>query len=54
MDRKVYLLPIEEVHLFQYISFSDDPELIQTMGWRPIKSDEKERFLKRVKILTLP
>ena len=54
MDSKVYLSPIEESHLFQYMSLSDDPVLISTMGWRPFKTDEKDRFLSTIEILSLP
>jgi RimJ/RimL family protein N-acetyltransferase len=54
MDPKVYLSPIEESHLFHYMSLSDAPELITTMGWRPFESNEKERFLNAVEVLTLP
>lgn len=54
MNLKVYLSPIEENHLFQYMSLSDDPELLSTMGWRPFETDEKDRFLHAVEALTLP
>ena len=36
------------------MSLSDDPELIATMGWRPFGSDEKERFTRFSRVLSLP
>lgn len=54
MSLKVYLSPIEESHIFQYMGLSDAPELISTMGWRPFETHEKDRFLHAVEILTLP
>jgi len=54
MDSKVYLSPIEDNHIIEYMSRSDDPELMNTMGWRPFGPDEKERFLSTVEVLTLP
>ena len=54
MDSKVYLSPIEDSHIIEYMSRSDDPELMSTMGWRPFGPDEKERFLSTVEVLTLP
>jgi len=54
MGSKVYLSPIEDSHIIKYMSGSDDPELMNTMGWRPFGPDEKERFLSTVEVLTLP
>ena len=54
MDSKVYLSPIEDSHIIEYMSRSGDPELMSTMGWRPFEPDEKERFLSTVEVLTLP
>ncbi len=54
MNFKVYLSPIEEGHLVRYMSLSDDPELIDTMGWRPFQAGEEERFLRTLEVLTLP
>ncbi len=54
MDSKVYLSPIEDSHLLQYMSLSGDIELIRTMGWRPFAANEKDRFLSAVEVLTLP
>jgi|GEM_PF-952744 len=50
----VYLSPITHNHITHLISFSDDPELIDTMGWHPFRCDENERFIKTIEILTLP
>jgi len=44
MDSKVYFSPIEDSYIIEYMSRSDDPELMSTMGWRPFGPDEKERF----------
>jgi RimJ/RimL family protein N-acetyltransferase len=54
MNPKVYLSPIEEGHLVHYMRLSDDPELIEAMGWRPFEVGEKDRLLSAVEILTLP
>jgi len=54
MDSKVYLAPIEDSHIIEYMNCSDDPELMSTMGWRPFGLDEKERFLNIAEVLTLP
>ena len=54
MDSKVYLSPIEDSHIIHYMSRSDDPELMSTMGWRPFGPDEKERFLGTAEVLTVP
>jgi len=53
-ETRVYLVPLEDEHIYRYMSFSDDPELITTMGWRPFGSDERERFIKFTQVLTLP
>lgn len=54
MNFKIYLSPIEESHCVRYMSLSADPELIDTMGWRPFQAGEEERFLHTVEVLTLP
>ena len=54
MEPKVYLSPIEDSHIIEYMRRSDDPELMSTMGWRPFGPDEKERFLSTAEVLTLP
>ncbi|MCP4610381.1 MAG: GNAT family N-acetyltransferase [Planctomycetes bacterium] len=53
-NSKVYLSPIEESHILRYLSLSDDPDLISTMGWRPFNTDESDRFIRTVEVLTLP
>ncbi len=53
-NSKVYLSPIEESHILRYMSLSDDPELISTMGWRPFNADESVRFIRTAEVLTLP
>jgi len=54
MDFRVYLLPITHDHVAHLIGFSDDPELIDTMGWHPFRWDERERFIRTIEVLTLP
>ena len=51
---RIYLSPIEDEHIKHYISLSDDPELIATMGWEPFRPNEKSRFIDFCKVLTLP
>ena len=53
-EKRVYLSSLENGHIDRYISLSDDPELLATMGWRPFAAYEKERFLQWFQILTLP
>ena len=53
-ETRVCLSPIKDEHIDHYMSLSDDPELIATMGWRPFGSDEKERFTRFSQVLSLP
>lgn len=50
----VYLSPLTDDHIAHLIGFSDDPELIDTMGWHPFRGNESERFIETIEILTLP
>jgi RimJ/RimL family protein N-acetyltransferase len=36
------------------MSLSDDPELITSMGWKPFRPNEKERFIEFTRVLTIP
>lgn len=54
MESRVYLSPIRDEHIDRYMALSDDPELIATMGWRPFRPDEKERFTQFSQVLSLP
>jgi RimJ/RimL family protein N-acetyltransferase len=54
MNFGVYLSPITHNHITHLIGFSDDPELIDTMGWHPFQHNECERFIKAIEVLTLP
>ena len=54
MNVGVYLLPITNNHISYLIDFSNDPELIETMGWRPFQKNESDRFIKAIEVLTLP
>jgi len=54
MGTRVYLSPIEDEHIHYYMSLSDDPELIATMGWKPFRPNEKDRFIDFCQVLTLP
>ena len=53
-ERRVYLTPLEDKHISRYLRLSDDPELVATEGWKPFGTDEKERFLQTLQVLTLP
>ncbi len=50
----IHLSPIKDEHIQQYMSLSDDPELIATMGWEPFRPNEKDRFIDFCQVLTLP
>jgi len=54
MKPKVCLLRIQEDHIQKFIHFSDDSELVDTMGWEPFESNEKQRFLEVVSKPSLP
>ena len=54
MDFRVYLSPITHNNIVHLIGFSDDPELIDTMGWHPFRCNESERFIRTIEILTIP
>jgi RimJ/RimL family protein N-acetyltransferase len=54
IETRVYLAPLEDEHINHYMSISDDPDLIATMGWRPFGPNEKERFIQFSQVLTLP
>ena len=51
---KVTLSPLEDEHIYRYMSLSNDPQLIATMGWRPFHPDEKERFIQFTQVLSVP
>jgi len=51
---RIYLSPLQDEHINHYMALSDDPELIDTMGWKPFGPDEKERFNQFSQVLTLP
>lgn len=53
-ETRVYLAPLEDKHIAHYISLSDDPDLIATMGWKPFEPDEKKKFIQFSQVLTLP
>jgi len=53
-ESRVYLSPLQDEHIDRYMALSDDPELIDTMGWKPFGPDEKERFTRFSQVLTLP
>lgn len=54
MVSRVYLSPISQDHICHLMGFSDDPELLETMGWLPFQPDEGTRFLKTIEVVTLP
>ncbi|MFC1917978.1 GNAT family N-acetyltransferase [Chloroflexota bacterium] len=51
---KVSLSPLEDEHIYRYMSLSDDPQLIATMGWSPFHPGEKERFIQFTEVLSVP
>ena len=53
-ETRIHLSPIEDEHIQHYMSLSDDPELIATMGWKPFRPNEKDRFIDFCNVLTLP
>ena len=38
MDSRVYFSPIEDSHIIEYMSRSDDPELMSTTEYRSISN----------------
>jgi len=53
-ESRIYLSPLQDEHINRYMALSDDPELIDTMGWKPFGPDEKERFTRFSQVLSLP
>jgi RimJ/RimL family protein N-acetyltransferase len=53
-ESRVLLSPLNDCHIHHFISLSADPELVTTMGWKPFRNDEKERFLQTIEVLALP
>ena len=41
---RVSLANLNDDHINYYISLSDDPELVATMGWKPFRKNEKETY----------
>lgn len=52
-DSSVHLAWLEEEHIDRYLPLSDDPVLLETMGWKPFDPDEKDRFLNYVENTTV-
>jgi len=50
----IRLEPLEDSHIARYLTLSDDPLLIETMGWDPFESDEDERFRRYIETITVP
>ncbi|MFC2067349.1 GNAT family N-acetyltransferase [Chloroflexota bacterium] len=53
-ETRIYLASLEDEHIDHYMTLSDDPELIATMGWKPFGPGEKERFVQFSQVLTMP
>ncbi len=51
---RIYISLLRDEHITRFMALSDDPVLIDTMGWKPFKPDERERFLRFTEVLTLP
>ena len=54
IQSRVYLSNLNEDHIARYMSMSADPELVSTMGWKPFRDGEKDRFLQAAEVLTVP
>ena len=50
----IRLIPLEDEHIYHYMSLSDDHELIDTMGWKPFLPYEKDRFLQFTQVVSVP
>ena len=53
-DARIYLSPLEDDHIIRYMSLSDDPELVKTMGWSPFDTNDRKRFIEFTKVLSVP
>ncbi len=53
-EARVVLSHPTDEHISRFMSLSDDPELITTMGWRPFSSGERDRFARFMRVLSLP
>ena len=51
---RVRLSNLKDEHIRRFMQLSGDPELIDTMGWRPFGEGEGERFLRTANVLSLP
>ena len=52
--KNVRLAVLEKEHIRRYMQLSDNPELIDTLGWLPFSAGEEERFLQTAQVITLP
>lgn len=53
-NKIISLRPLSDEDIERYISLSDDPELIDTMGWTPFLLHEKERFRLFTEVISVP
>ena len=51
---RVRLVPFDRKHVPRFMTLSGDPELIETMGWRPFSAGEENRFVETMLVLTVP
>lgn len=50
----IRLEPLEDSHVARYLPLSNDPVLIEAMGWDPFEPDEAERFRRYIETITVP
>ena len=53
-ESRIRLVPFDRNHVPRFMALSHDPELIETMGWRPFSPGEEERFVETMLVLTVP
>lgn len=51
---EVRLVPLRDRDVPRLMTLSDDPELIEGMGWQPFVPGEEERFRRFTEVVTLP
>ena len=52
--KDILLAKLTEEQIDQFISLSEDPDLISGMGWKPFRHGERDRFLETLNVLTVP
>lgn len=52
-ERRVYLAELDEATIERFLALSHEPELVETMGWKPFEPGETQRFLEQLDIVAL-